>query len=53
VMLIPTMKEAVAMMPGGTSRTDKDGKFTLSGVAPGEYSLQAQSLAAFMSAASD
>jgi len=52
VMLIPTMKEAVAMMPGGTSRTDKDGKFTLSGVAPGEYSLQAQSLAALMSAAS-
>jgi hypothetical protein len=52
VMLIPTMKEAVAMMPGGTSRTDKDGHFTLSNVAPGEYSLQAQSLAALMNAAS-
>ena len=52
VMLVPTMKEAMAMMPGGTSQTDKDGNFTLSGVAPGEYSLQAQSLAALMSAAS-
>ena len=52
VMLMPTMKEAVAMMPGGTSRTDKDGNFTLSGVAPGEYSLQVQSLAALMNAAS-
>ena len=53
VMLIPTMKDAVAFIPGGTSRTDKDGNFTLSGVAPGEYSIQAQSLAAMMSAASE
>jgi len=53
VMLMPTMKDAVALMPGGTSRTDKDGNFNLSGVAPGEYSLQAQSLAAMMSAASE
>ena len=52
VMLIPTMKEAIGMMPGGTSRTDKDGNFNLSGVAPGEYSLQVQSLAAMMNAAS-
>ena len=52
VMLMPTMKEALALMPGGTSRTDKDGNFTLSGVAPGEYSLQVQSLAALMNAAS-
>jgi Carboxypeptidase regulatory-like domain len=52
VMLMPTMKEAIALMPGGTSRTDKDGNFTLTGVAPGEYSLQVQSLAALMNAAS-
>ena len=53
VMLMPTMKDAVQFMPGGTSRTGKDGQFTLSGVAPGEYSLQVQSLAAMMTAASD
>jgi protocatechuate 3,4-dioxygenase beta subunit len=53
VMLLPTMKEAMQFMPGGTSRTNKDGQFTLSGVAPGDYSLQVQSLAGMMSAASD
>ena len=52
VMLISTMKDAVQFMPGGTSMTDKDGNFTLSGVAPGEYTVQAQSLAALMSQAS-
>jgi hypothetical protein len=52
VMMMPTMKEAMAFFPGGTSRTDKDGNFTLSGVAPGEYSIQIQSMAALMSAAS-
>ena len=51
VMLLPSMKDAVALMPGGTSRTDKDGNFTLTGVAPGEYSIQVQSLAALMSQA--
>jgi len=51
VMLLPTMKEALAFMPGGTSRTDKDGNFTLSNVAPGDYSIQIQSMAAIMSAA--
>ncbi|HEY2433450.1 MAG TPA: carboxypeptidase-like regulatory domain-containing protein [Vicinamibacterales bacterium] len=51
VMLMPAMKEAVMLMPGGTSRTDKDGNFTLTGVAPGEYSLQVQSMAALMNAA--
>jgi protocatechuate 3,4-dioxygenase beta subunit len=52
VMLIPAMKEAVGMMPGGTTRTDKEGNFTLNNVAPGEYSVQVQSLVALMSAAS-
>ena len=51
VLLIPTMKDAVAMMPGGTSRTDKDGNFTLTNIAPGEYSVQVQSLVALMNAA--
>jgi hypothetical protein len=53
VMLMPAMRDTVALMPGGTSLTDKDGNFTLSGVAPGEYSLQVQSMAALMSAASE
>jgi hypothetical protein len=44
VMLLPSMKEAMMFGPGATSRTDKDGNFTLSGVTPGEYSLQVQSL---------
>jgi hypothetical protein len=43
VMLVPSMKDAVLFGPGGTSRTDKDGNFTLNGVTPGDYSLQAQS----------
>jgi uncharacterized protein (DUF2141 family) len=51
VMLMPSMKDAVAFFPGGTSRTDKDGNFIIGGVAPGEYSLQIQSMAAIMSAA--
>jgi hypothetical protein len=51
VMMIPTMKEAVGFMPGGTTRTGKDGAFTLNNVAPGEYAVQAQSLVALMSAA--
>jgi protocatechuate 3,4-dioxygenase beta subunit len=44
VMLMPTMKDAMMFAPGGTSRTDKDGNFTLNSVTPGEYSLQVQSL---------
>jgi len=51
VMLMPTMKDAMQFMPGGSSRTNKDGQFTLSGVAPGEYSLQVQSGGAMISAA--
>jgi len=53
VMLMPSMKDAMMFMPGGTSRTDKDGNFTLSGVAPGDYSLQIQSMAALMNAATE
>src|SRR5262249_36323436 len=44
VMLMPSMKDAMMFMPGGTSRTDKDGNFTLSSVTPGDYSLQVQSM---------
>jgi len=51
VMLMPAMREAMMMMPGGTSRTNKDGQFTLSGVTPGEYSLQVQSMGGVFSAA--
>jgi Carboxypeptidase regulatory-like domain len=51
VMFMPTMKDALLVIPG-TSRTDKDGNFNLTGVAPGEYSIQVQSLAALMNAAS-
>jgi carboxypeptidase family protein len=50
VMLMPTMKDTLQFMPGGTSRTNKDGQFTLPGVAPGEYSLQVQSGGAMISA---
>jgi protocatechuate 3,4-dioxygenase beta subunit len=51
VMLMPTMKEALQFAPGGTSRTDKNGNFTLNGVTPGEYSLQVQSMGAIIQAA--
>jgi hypothetical protein len=51
VMLLPAAKDTLQFMPGGTTQTDKDGNFTLSGVAPGDYSIQVQSLAAIMSAA--
>lgn len=51
VMLMPAMKDAMMFMPGGTARTDKDGAFTLSGVTPGEYSLQVQSMGGMIQAA--
>jgi Carboxypeptidase regulatory-like domain len=44
VMLMPSMKDALMFMPGGTTRTDKDGNFTLNSVTPGDYSLQVQSM---------
>jgi len=54
VMLMPAMKDAMMIMPGGSSRTNNEGQFTLSGVTPGEYSLQIQSMGGvFTSAAGD
>ena len=53
VMMMPSMKDAMMFMPGGTSRTDKDGNFTISNVAPGDYSVQIQSMAALMNAATE
>jgi hypothetical protein len=46
VMLMPAMREAMLFMPGGTSRTSRDGQFTLSNVPPGDYSLQVRSTGA-------
>jgi protocatechuate 3,4-dioxygenase beta subunit len=51
VMLMPVMKDSLQFMPGGTSRTNGDGGFTLSGVTPGEYSLHVQSMGAIFQAA--
>jgi protocatechuate 3,4-dioxygenase beta subunit len=48
VMLMPSMREAMIFGPGGTSRTNKDGQFTISGVTPGEYTLQVRSTGAMM-----
>jgi protocatechuate 3,4-dioxygenase beta subunit len=53
VMLMPAMREAMMLMPGGTSRTNRDGQFTLNGVTPGEYSLQVQSGGTVFRAAGD
>ena len=51
VMLLPNMKDAMQLMPGGSTRTNADGQFTLNSVAPGEYSLQVQSGGAFITTA--
>jgi hypothetical protein len=51
VMLMPKMNDAMTFMPGGSSRTDANGNFTLSNVTPGEYSLQVQSMGGMISAA--
>ena len=51
VMLMPAMRDSLMFMPGGTSRTDANGAFTLSGVTPGEYTLQVQSLGGMIQAA--
>ena len=34
VMLMPAMRDVMLFMPGGTSRTSRDGQFTLSNVVP-------------------
>lgn len=49
VMLIPTAMQDAFMAVAAD--TDKNGRFVLNGVAPGEYTVQVQSLAALMSAA--
>lgn len=54
VMLMPASTAAHGahgLTAGSPSQTDKDGNFTLTGVPPGEYTVQVQSLTAFMSAA--
>jgi protocatechuate 3,4-dioxygenase beta subunit len=51
VMLMPAMRDAMLLMPGGTSRTNSEGQFTLNGVTPGEYSLQVQSMGGVFTAA--
>jgi protocatechuate 3,4-dioxygenase beta subunit len=50
VMLVASMRDAMFFMgPGGTSRTSRDGQFTLSNVVPGDYSLQVRSTGAMLS----
>jgi protocatechuate 3,4-dioxygenase beta subunit len=51
VVLMPSTKDAMMFFPGGNSRTDKDGNFTINSVTPGDYSLQVQSGSGFMTAA--
>ena len=49
VMLMPSSRDAMMFMPGGTSRTNASGQFTLNGIAPGDYTLQLRSMGAIMS----
>ena len=46
IMLMPNMRESMFFMPGGSSRTSRDGQFTIDNVVPGEYSLQVRSTGA-------
>jgi protocatechuate 3,4-dioxygenase beta subunit len=48
IMLMPASREGGFVMPGGTTRTNASGQFTLNGVAPGEYSLQVRSTGPMM-----
>jgi carboxypeptidase family protein len=48
LMLLPSTRDAMMFMPGGTSRTAANGQFTLSNVAPGDYTLQVRSIGALM-----
>ena len=43
IMLMPASRDGGFFMPGGTTRTNASGQFTLNGVAPGDYSLQVRS----------
>ncbi|HET7699047.1 MAG TPA: carboxypeptidase-like regulatory domain-containing protein [Vicinamibacterales bacterium] len=52
VMLMPKMTDSVMILPGSSARTNSDGQFTLSGVTPGDYSLQVQSSGGVFTAAS-
>jgi protocatechuate 3,4-dioxygenase beta subunit len=49
ILLMPASRDAMMFMPGGTSRTNASGQFTLNGIAPGDYTLQLRSLGAIMS----
>jgi len=48
IMLMPNTRETMFFMPGGTSRTSRDGQFTLSNVVPGDYSLQVRAMGGAM-----
>jgi Carboxypeptidase regulatory-like domain len=52
VMLLPASREAAGFLPGGTGRTNADGRFTLTGVVPGDYTLQLRNLNAMLNEAS-
>jgi hypothetical protein len=39
IMLMPASRDGGFFMPGGTTRTNASGQFTLTGVSPGDYSL--------------
>jgi protocatechuate 3,4-dioxygenase beta subunit len=48
IMLMPDSRDNGILMPGGTTRTNGSGQFTLNGVAPGDYSLQVRSTGPMM-----
>jgi hypothetical protein len=48
IMLMPASRDGGFFMPGGTTRTNASGQFTLNGVAPGDYSLQVRSTGPMM-----
>jgi hypothetical protein len=50
-MLMPAMRDAMLLMPVGSSRTNNEGQFTLTGVTPVEYSLQVQSMGGMFTSA--
>ena len=49
----PRSGEAAGMMMAAAARTDKNGNFTLSNVAPGDYTLQSRSLTIMTSGGGD